>query len=435
MSHQLSFRHGGLSLESKRSWGLPSSIPNAFLPAQALVLLRQNGGPAARCLVSIGDFVREGALIGKGEAIGAAHVHAPVPGIVRDIREVREADGKPCLAVEILLQGNFDRLGKREERYVWTSMSRADLVQTIRDRGVVEMGESGRPVVDILGEGGKTEALILNCIESEPWVRTENAVLHERHAAVLEGFAILRRLLEPARAMAAIEHDQEGEFPMETRKELGKAESALEVVEFLRRYPQDLPNQLLSALRVGRSKLGEGRMVIVRPSTALAIAEAVIAAKPVIERYVTIAGGAIKHPAVLKARIGTPIGDLVEECGGFVGKPEKILIGGPLRGRPVHDLDVPVTKQTQAVLALAGSETGWRSRSACIRCNRCNNVCPERLAPAEIFRRLEANRAEDALALGLTSCTLCGACGYTCPSRIALVETMAAARGEKEARR
>ncbi len=435
MSHLLTFRYGGLVLEDKRSWPVFVPIANAFLPTQALVLLKQHQGRASRCVVRVGDLVREGALIGKADEGGAAAIHAPVPGIVKDIRPVRVSAGGPCSAVEILLQGNFDRLGKREERYIWTSMSRTDMIQTLRERGVVEMDEPGRPIVDMLASRKSPPILLLNCIESEPYLRTENAVLHECLKAVLEGLAILNRLLEPARTIVALEPHQEKELGEERLRVLSGIEAPVELIRARQKYPQDLPNQLLAAINGGRKKQGIGELFIIRPSTALAIYEAIVLAKPVIERFVTIAGGSIKHPAVLKARIGTPIGDLVEECGGFLGQPEKILLGGPLRGQPVHDLDAPLTKQTGAVLALTSEETNRSSKVACIRCGRCADVCPERLLPVEIYRRLDKNRTEDAHAIGLSSCTLCGACGYSCPSRLALVEAFATGQAARELRR
>jgi len=421
MIHAKTFRHGGLRLAQDLPWtgGLP--IGNAFLPVTALIPLKQHAGPAARCVVQKGDFVREGAMIGKGERGDSAHIHAPIPGVVRDIRRIRTASDGPVEAVEISLQGSFDRLGKRVERYIWSSMSRADMFQTLRDRGVVEMEEPGRPLGEMIASHERCSFLVLNCVESEPYIRTEGALMSARGKEVLDGLAILQKLVSPGHTAAVFDVREEGERAS-ILELLGKSETSVEACFAEPRYPQDMPNQLLAVLGSGRAGATPKDAFIVRPSTALAIYEALVFAKPVMERYVTVAGGAIKHPSVLKTRIGTSIGDLIEECGGFVDAPEKLVVGGPLRGQPVFSLDSPVTKLTGGILALTREETNRRRTEACIRCGRCLEVCPERLAPCELFRFIEKRRYGEAMANGLGDCTCCGACGYVCPSRIHLVE-------------
>ena len=418
----------------ERAWPIASPVPNAFLPALAIVLLKQNKGESARCVVQKGDLVREGSLLGRADSEGQANVHAPVPGIVRDIKTIRVASGAPVQAVEISFEGRFDRLGKREEKYVWTSMSRADMIQSLRERGVVEMSYSGRPIVDVISTSRNISALVLLEMESEPYLNTERAILYERRNEVFEGLAILRQLINPGACFFVAEKgdDEDLKDICNYAKEL---QPAIELVVLAARYPQDMPNQIASVLRSGKRYLSAKDVCIVRPSTALAVYESLVFAKPVIERYVTIAGGSIKKPAVLKARIGTPIGDLIEECGGFLDPPERIVLGGPLRGEPVYNLDSPITKLTGAVLALSAQETNRSVQTACIRCGRCADVCPERLSPSEILRRLEKGKASEALALGLGRCTSCGACGYICPSRIPLVEALATGKQLGEASR
>jgi electron transport complex protein RnfC len=300
-------------------------------------------------------------------------------------------------------------------------MTRVDMLQCLRDKGVVEMHEPGAPVAELVGAHEHCPLLVLNAIESEPYLRTETTILAERGKEVFEGLSMLKKILSPEFVIAAFGEREEGERAALLAM-LQERDPSIESAFLAPRYPQDLPNQLLSVLRIGKRSFSVKDSLMITPSTALAVYEAVVHAKPLVERYVTIAGGAIKYPAVLKARIGTAIGDLIEECGGLLGKPEKILSGGPLRGSPVFSLDAPVTKQTSGILALTKEETNRKRTEACIRCGRCADVCPERLAPSEIFRRLEKNRREDALAMGLEDCSLCGACGYVCPSRIPLVE-------------
>ncbi|HUW41259.1 MAG TPA: RnfABCDGE type electron transport complex subunit C [Rectinemataceae bacterium] len=419
MSSIRTFERGGIRVRGDGEQEEPVSIANAFLPNSAVVLLKQHAGAPARCVVRRGEYVREGMIVGRGLGPGSADVHAPVPGVVRDIRVVLLPEGGESEAVVIALEGSFDRLGRRAERYVWNSMGRADLLRTVRDRGVVDTEAPGVPLYDLLADRESTDALILNAVESEPYLRTESSLLKERAEQASDGLAILAKLTEPARIVVAVDErcDEASLRPW-------AGDARIEIVRFEARYPQDMRNQMLESI-LGARKRSNSSVLVVRPSTAVALHEAIVLAKPVMERYVTVGGGAIKRPAVLKVRIGTPIGDLIEECGGFLGPPARIVLGGPFRGFPVHDLDAPVTKTSSAVLALSEDEVGSAHRNPCIRCGRCASVCPEKLDPERLFRLLSHRRVAEAESWGLKDCTLCGACGYICPSRVQLVAAFA----------
>jgi electron transport complex protein RnfC len=427
------FRHNGLSLDFKRDWPLVSPVQNAFLPAEAVVLLRQHGGPSPRCIVQKGDFIREGQLLGKAEAEGSAPVHAPIPGSIREIREIRLPSGGSSKAVVIVLKGTFSRLGKREEKYVWKTMSQNDILGSLRDRGVIEMEGEGRPLGELLRSSRGPELLVLDCLTREPYLRTESTVLLERGAEVLEGFAIVRSVLAAERALVALD-SSELDLVASVKTLLADQKEAPDCLLFPPHYPEDLRRRLVEAGSLSK-KAAASALFSISPSTALAVYEAVVRAKPLVERYVTIAGGAVKRPAVLKVRIGTPLGDLVEECGGFLGVPERLVLGGPLCGEPAYDLDMPVTKLTGAVIALTREETNRGKRVPCIRCGRCVSVCPEGLNPEALFRRIALNREGEAASLGLSHCSGCGACGYICPSRIPLVEAFAMSKQHVEAKK
>jgi electron transport complex protein RnfC len=421
MKPSSTFRHGGIKVDPGDDWERKGPVENAFLPNGAVILLKQHAGRQARCVVRRGEYVREGMVIGRADGPFSANVHSSVPGVVRDIRVTALPEGGHAEAVVVALEGSFDRLGRKAERYLWKSMGRNEILSTLRDKGVVDTEVPGYPLFDLLGERRDIDILVINAVESEPYLRSESRLLRDRGEEVLEGIAILHKILSPKRTVIAASAD-DPPVPAQSSDAL----PSVELLSLEPKYPQDMPGQLLDAIYGSRAAVGARRLrakgaTIIRPSTAFAVYEAVMLAKPMVERYVSIGGGAIKRPTVLKARIGTPIGDLIEECGGFLGPPARLVLRGALRGHSVHDLDTPITKTSSAVIALDAEEVGSLRRSPCIRCGRCASVCPERLDPDTIFRLVERGMIARALAIGLGSCTACGACGYICPSRLPLV--------------
>jgi Na+-translocating ferredoxin:NAD+ oxidoreductase subunit C len=421
MKPSRTFRHGGIKVDRGGDGEQKGPVENAFLPNGAVILLKQHAGRQARCVVRRGEYVREGMIIGRADGPLSANVHSSIPGIVRDIRVIALPEGGHTEAVVVALEGSFDRLGRKGERYLWKSMGRNEILSTLRDRGVVDTEVPGFPLFDLLGERQGIDLLAINAVESEPYLRAESCLLRDKGAEVMQGIAILDKILSPKRIVIAVSR---GEEPA-----LAPPSDDTPAVEFLSldaKYPQDMPRQLLEAIAGSRAVdvLGAQRAkgaTILKPSTAFAVYEAVMLARPMVERYVSVGGGALKRQRVLKARIGTPIGDLIEECGGFLGPPARLVLRGALRGHSVHDLDTPITKTSSAVIALDAGEVGSLRRSPCIRCGRCAAVCPERLDPDMLFRLVEKGLLERALDLGLRSCTACGSCGYICPSRVPLV--------------
>jgi electron transport complex protein RnfC len=414
MRSSRTFRHGGIRIEAGLDWERRGPVQNAFLPNGAVILLKQHAGPQARCVVRRGEYVREGMVIGRADGPLSANVHSSIPGVVRDIRVAALPEGGHAEAVVVALEGSFDRLGRKGERYLWESMGRTEILTTLKDRGVVDTEAPGMPLFDLLGDRREVGLLVVNAVESEPYLRAETSLLEDKGAEVMEGLAILRDVLSPKRTVIAANRPLAPAWPGSSE------EGPVEYVFLEARYPQDMPRQLLEAIDESR-KRPESDAIILRPSTAFAVYEAIVLAKPMVERYVSVGGGAIKRPAVLKARIGTPIGDLIEECGGFRGPPARLVLRGTLRGESVHDLDTPITKITSAVIALDSNEIGSLSKTPCIRCGRCSEVCPECLDPDLLFRLIEHGLRGRAMELGLDECTVCGSCGYICPSRVPLV--------------
>ena len=428
MKRLRNFRTGGLAIAGAPD--RPSEeARNAYLPAIATVPLRQHLGPTARCVVRAGDRVEEGQVIGRAEGRGSADVHSPVPGVVRRVSQVRLAGGLECEAVEIALSGAFTRLGKPKRLSPWRSMPRHEIVRTIRERGLVRASD-GKPLADALSvfeDEGPCELIVVTAVTGEPKNPIEALTLSRRREAVIEGFEMLCRVLSPLSAFAVFDvEDLELAGSWDGAK--GAEGPPIQVFTLPRRYPQHLPGQLGAALAEAKLTTEATRTFFIEPTLLAEVYDAVAEGKPSLERCVLVAGGAVKIPSVLKVRIGTSIGALFEECGGFKTPPQRVVMNGALDGLACADLDVPVTKTTGMVLALTAEETRTRPERACIRCGACVDACPEGLDPMRLYKLYGSRRFSLMPSEGLDDCTLCGACAYACPSRIPLAQSFSIAR-------
>lgn len=417
MTRVREFRHGGVAVDHRVPYR-PAPIENAFLPMNAVVVLkdaRASIEPAP--IVSVGQEVREGQLLARPKGNGSPNVHSPIPGIVRRIETVTMPGGYQSRVIVISLEGSFSMLGKRSERYLWKSLNKADIAHIIQEKGIVCVS-SGRPLHDVMTShvDHPGSIMVVSALEMDPYRRTEEALMEQRTEDVIDGWAIAARVVLPSRVIVALDENSSPEIRQKLASIMAASELEATIELFRRRFPQDMPGQIADALGIDQPD----QLFVLEPSTLVALHDAVVSNKPHIEQYVYVGGGAIKHPGILKARIGAPIGDLIEECGGFLGQPARLVMGGPFRGRLAANLDVSVTRSTRAVLALTAAETRSAPERACVRCGDCVEACPEGLDPFRLLKLLRAGRRDEALLSGLARCSSCGACAYVCRSRIPL---------------
>jgi electron transport complex protein RnfC len=383
----------------------------------------QHTGGRAYPVVSVGDTVKEGMLIGRGHGQGSANVHATVPGrVVRTVSWQAEG-GLANNALVIRMEGGFERLGRREEIFPWETLSIYELQRIIAEYGVVEMEGSGQPVADMLSafrSAGEPLTLVVRCVFDDPWLAADYVLCRERIKAVAEGAQIMSRAGRAGRIVFAVSHGEKdlGEALL---GEAGKWDIPSSLVLVGSRYPQRNRRELELVLRNYEKKesLDLGSLLILGPATLAAVHDAVKLKKPILDRYVAVGGSAVKKPQVMKVRIGTRIGEILAECGGFTDKPKRIATGSPLLGRTVSDLDEPVIKTSYAVFAMLGSQTGASAEQNCISCGECREVCPVGLDPEELYKQAlgadSGQRPE-----GAEECHGCGCCEVVCPSRLPL---------------
>ena len=428
----LTFPRGGIHPPDRKKTTRSLPTRNAIIPRTSIVPLLQHTGAPARAQVGPGERVHEGMLIGRAQSSDGAHVHAPTPGVVREIREIELPDGRRSLAVVIDMDGAFDRLGKEIPAQQWDSLSAEQIRGLLREHGVVSMGDAPVPLHRAILTGEQQcETLLLNGCESEPYLSADHRLMVERAEAVIAGARIVARAVAAREIVVAVEAnmpDALAAMQRQSRRARRADGASLRCVRLKVKYPQGNDRQLVKAVTGREVPTGGGPadagVVTVDVATAKAVHDAVVLREPVVERVLTVSGGAVAEPANIKARVGTPLVDLLRECGGLVGVPAKIVVGGPLAGYAVTDLSTPVTKSTRGVIALTDREVHAAPRTACIRCARCVDSCPMGLDPSRLFKLIEHEEHYQAVEEGLFDCTECGACGYICPSRIPLVEGM-----------
>jgi len=425
-----SFHRGGLSYDDHN---VPekSSVVNAFLPALSVIPLgnREN---RVEPIVSVGDTVREGMLIGRAQGSGAVNVHATVPGKI--IRKVtwKDRDDIENDAFLIKMGGTFEKLGRKNNVSIWNGLNGYDIQRIISDYGISEMDSAERSLADIISESRRESdklTLVIRCVFDDPWLVADYTLCQERLNAVIEGAVIVAKACFKVIQIIFAVSDNEKELGQMFLCEAEKlqAEGLLEIPFSLvltgSRYPQRKNRELELALRVYEKKEGVdlGSLLILGPAAFAAAYDAVIYKKPVLERYVAVGGSAVKKPQIMRIRVGTRIGEVIEQCDGFSQPPERIIIGSPLSGREVKYIDEPVGKACYAIVAMSKIQAAAQGQHNCINCGECRAVCPIGLDPQNIYKRLRILEIENA---GTTGCHGCGCCKIVCPSALPLLETI-----------
>jgi electron transport complex protein RnfC len=397
----------------------------AFLPALSVIPLVQHTGNRAYPVVSVGDYVREGMLIGRGQGLGSANVHAAVPGRVIRTVSWKMSDGQTNDALVIRLEGAFEKLGKREEALSWNGLSPFDLQRLISEYGIVEMEGPGRPVSDLLSAFRSVKdplTLVVRCVFDDPWLAADYVLCRERLKAVVEGSVIAAHAARVGRIVFALSH-REKELGDQFLAAAAAYDIPVSVVLVGSRYPQRNRRELELVLKMYEKKEGLdlGNILPLGPATLAAVYDAVKFKKPILDRYVAVGGSAVKSPQVMKVRIGTRIGEVFAECGGFIDKPKRIATGSPLLGRTVVDLDEPVIKTSYAVFALLEDQIGGTVTRNCISCGECRMVCPVGLDPEALFKSAGVEKKREQPPRGRAAeCHGCGCCEVVCPSRLPL---------------
>ena len=404
----------------------------AVLPKGDLVYpLSQHIGAPAKPIVEKGDRVLTGQKIAEAGGFVSAPIYATVSGTVKAIEPRRVVTGDSVMSIIIENDGLYEEV-EYPERKPLEEMTREEIIECVKEAGIVGMGGAGFPTFIKLSpkEPEKIDYVIANCAECEPYLTSDYRRMLEEPEKLVGGLKVSLQLFENARGILAVEDNKPD--CIEKLKELVKDEPRISVKELKTKYPQGAERQIIYATTgraINSSMLpADAGCVVNNVDTVVAIYHAVIEGKPLMNRIVTVTGDAIANPQNFIVRIGTNYHELVEEAGGFKQEPVKIVSGGPMMGFALFGLDVPTTKTASALLCLTEDEVSRMEPSACINCGRCVEVCPGRVVPKLLAVAAANGDEETVLANDGMECCECGCCSFVCPAKRHLTQNIKSMR-------
>ena len=419
------FRIGGVHpAENKLTADKP--IRDAMLPKQAVFSMFQHIGAPAKPVVKKGDKVKVGTLLAEAGGFVSAPVHSSVSGTVSKVDSVLDASGTRRAAIYVDVEGDeweesVDRSGQLVRLSDRPELDSKIIIEKIKNAGIVGMGGATFPCHVKLSPppGCKAECVIINAVECEPYLTADHRLMLEHADEILVGVSLIMKAVGVSRGYIGIENNKPDAIKLMTEK--SQAYPEIEVVPLQVKYPQGGEKQLIDAV-IGRQVPAPPAIpinvgaVVQNVGTAFAIYEAVMHNKPLIDRIITVTGKSVSNPGNLRARLGTPMQQLMDECGGLPADTGKIIGGGPMMGKALLSLDVPMTKGSSGLLIMNSKEARRSAPQPCIRCAKCVSACPMGLEPyllATLSTHAEWERAE---ANDVVSCIECGSCQFTCPS-------------------
>ena len=429
------FRIGGVHPhENKLSAHQP--IITAEVPAKAVILMGQHIGAPAKPIVAKGDVVKVGTKIAEPAGFVSAAIHSSVSGKVSKIDTIVDASGYAKQAIFIDVEGDeweesIDRSTtlKRE-----CNLTAEDIVKKIAEAGIVGLGGACFPTQVKLcpPPAFKAECLIINAVECEPYLTADHQLMLEHAEEIMVGVSILMKAIKVNKGFIGIENNKPD--AIEIMKKAASTYAGVEVVPLKVQYPQGGEKQLIDA--VIRRQVPSGGLpiatgaVVQNVGTAYAVYEAVQKNKPLFERIITVTGKSVAKPSNFLARIGTPMNQLIEACGGLPADTGKVIGGGPMMGKALVNTEVPTAKGSSGILIMNQKEAKRGEIQNCIRCAKCVSVCPMGLEPYLLsalaenteFERMESDRIMD--------CIECGSCSFTCPANRPLLDYLRLGKGK-----
>ena len=428
------FRIGGVHpAENKLSAAEPIKV--AELPKVAVFPLSQHIGAPAKAIVAKGDKVKAGTMIAEAGGFVSAPIFSSVSGTVLKVDTVVDASGYAKPAIYITVEGDEWEEGINRSTDLVTLKDRRELTadeikEKIKNAGIVGMGGACFPTHVKLSPppGSKPEWIIINAVECEPYLTADHRLMLEHADEILVGVTLLMKAMNVGKAYIGIENNKPDAIELMKSKTMKFIhEGDIEIVPLKVKYPQGGEKQLIDAV-VGRQVPAPPALpvsvgaILQNVGTAFAVYEAVMKNKPLFERVVTVTGKSLAHPSNFLVRMGTPMSQLIDACGGMPEDTGKLIGGGPMMGKALINTEVPICKGSSGVLLMNEKEAKRAEAQPCIRCAKCVSACPMGLEPFLLSKLAEMHDWERLEKEDVVSCIECGSCQFTCPSHRPLLD-------------
>ena len=365
------------------------------VPAVVRIPMSMHMGAPCTALVKVGDAVKVGQKIGESDAAFSVPVHSSVSGTVKALTDYRNAMGTVCKAVEIETDGKQE---VSEEVKPPVVTDKESFIRAVRESGSCGLGGAGFPTHIKMNPKSEIDTLIINGAECEPYITADYREMLEHPEDIIGGINLVKDMLGIKQAKLAIE----GNKP-EAIKNFTEMAAKDDTIDNEGTLPAD------------------AGVIVINVSTIAFLYRYCRDGMPLVTRRLTVDGNAVGEPKNVLAPIGTSFREVMEFCKTDIDSLKKVIAGGPMMGMSVPDIDMPVVKTSNALLAFKSYDE--RKTSACIRCGRCVNVCPLGLMPAEIDRAYRIKDIDDLKKLKVLLCMNCGSCTYVCPANRKLAET------------
>lgn len=427
------FRIGGVHPEENKLTHEVATVV-AELPKQAVFPLSQHIGAPAKPVVAKGDKVKVGTMIAEAGGFVSAPIFSSVSGTVFKIDDAIDATGYRKPSIIIKVEGDeweptIDRSDKLERMEDHPELTPEEIVERIKKAGVTGMGGAGFPTFIKLcpPPTAKAECVIINAVECEPYITADYRLMMEHADEILVGLDLLMKAVKVDMGYIGIEDNKPAALALFEEKTANKPN--VEIVPLAKKYPQGGEKQLVDAV-IRRQVPAPPAIpvnvgaVVQNVGTAFAVYQAVMKNKPLFERYTTVTGKALAHPGNFLVRMGTPMSQLIDACGGLPEGDNKILAGGPMMGKALTSTEVPICKGTNSVTILTDADARRKEAQPCIRCAKCVSACPMGLEPYLLATCSSKHMWERVEAEDITSCIECGSCQFTCPAHRPLLDNI-----------
>ena len=422
--------YGGVHPSERKQFTEHLALKRFPDPKEVVIPLSMHAGAPANPTVQVGDTVKVGQVIGEPAAFISGFVHSSVSGTVTAIENRPHATRGECLSVIIRSDGKNTLHESVQPREDADSLTPDEIVEIIKNAGIVGMGGAGFPTAVKLKPAKPVDTILLNGCECEPLLTADHRVLLEYADDVIFGLRMIIKAVGAKKGVIVIEDNKPDAIALMQEKTAGC--SNMEVVAAKTKYPQGAEKMLIK--RVTGRQVPRGGLpadvgcVVSNISTTKAIADAIQKGMPLIERVVTVTGERLKNPGNYIVKIGTNTKDLIDYCGGVTGDGEvTVKAGGPMMGFVLSDTNVPIMKGSNGIIVV---DTDHTKEQPCIKCGRCMDVCPMELSPLYFAKFADEKNWQGMKEKNVMDCIECRCCEYICSSKIPLVDKIKAGKNE-----